>query len=179
MSTDEKALLPSMAIIRQHFQGKSRLADLEEIVGTKFEDPALLARAVTHRSCRLRIGRKIIVHSNEALEFLGDRVLELSVCNHLHQIYPGETEYFYATILSLTVSNASLGDIAESLGLQEFLVTRSVEVPSRRMLADLMEAIIGALYLDSGLGAVDRFLAKCLFPRISELVTRNLKSVRH
>ena len=158
---------------------RSRLADLEGIVGTRFENRALLAQAVTHRSCRLRVGSKIVVQSNEMLEFLGDRVLELSVCKHLHHTYPDETEYFYATILSLSVSNKSLADIAASLGLQDYLVTRSVKVPSQRLLADMVEAIIGALYLDSGLDAVDRFLGMCLFTRIGEIVRKNLESVRH
>ena len=132
---------------------------LEDRLGHRFDDPGLLARALTHRGA---VGsRKPGALTNERFEFLGDRVLGLVIAEALLQAFPDEDEGALAPRLAGLVSTPSLARVGEALGL-----ARHVKVaPGQRaddttatMLADACEAVIGALYLDGGLDAARTFI---------------------
>ncbi len=157
---------PKSTLICLELIDSDRLAELETIVGSKFKRRALLAQAVTHRSCHHDVNGKVIIQSNEKLEHLGDSVVRLAVCAFLHKKYPEEAEHFYSQVLATAVSNATLSDVGESLDLVRFLITRENCLLSKTVGADLVEAITAALHLDQGSSAVNRFLSFSLYPRV-------------
>ena len=160
--------LPPSTLICLQFMGAEKLAELEQIVGHKFKNPALLVQAMTHKSCQFDIGGKVIIQSNEKLEHLGDKVVGLIVCKFLHLKYPDKSEHFYSQVLEPSVSNKVLSQIGESIGLNRFLISR-VKTLSATVMADAMEAVLGALFLDAGSDVVDNFLSTCLYARVEEI----------
>jgi ribonuclease-3 len=134
------------------------VADVEVILGYHFQDPRLLREALTHRSAA-GSGRG----SNERLEFLGDRVLGLAVAVWLSEQYPREQEGALGRRLAHLVSQPVLARIAEELGLPALLSVAPGEARAgvrRRasVLADAIEALLGAMFLDGGLDPVQRFV---------------------
>jgi ribonuclease-3 len=134
------------------------IADVEIILGYHFQEPRLLREALTHRSAA-GSGRG----SNERLEFLGDRVLGLAVAVWLSEQYPREQEGALGRRLAHLVSQPVLAQIAEALGLPALLSVAPGEARAgvrRRasVLADAVEALLGAMFLDGGLEPVQRFV---------------------
>jgi ribonuclease III len=134
------------------------LADVETILGYHFQEPRLLREALTHRSAA-GFGRG----SNERLEFLGDRVLGLAVAVWLTEQYPREQEGALGRRLAHLVSQPVLARIADELGLPALLSVAPGEARAgvrRRasVLADAVEALLGAMFLDGGLEPVRRFV---------------------
>jgi ribonuclease-3 len=148
------------------------LSAAEAIVGHGFARPALLREALTHRSAvpgrRLARGRTAPATgagSNERLEFIGDRVLGLIVAEWLAERFPNEQEGALGPRLAQLVSQPVLAGIAEQLGLAAVLDVSPGEARAgvrkrATVLADAMEALIGALYLDAGLGAARDFIRR-------------------
>jgi len=141
----------------------SAVEDAQAWLGHRFARPDLLAEALTHRSAAGPRGRG----SNERLEFIGDRVLGLVVAEWLIERFPAEPEGSLGPRLAALVSKAALAGIAEAQGLGGFLNISRGE--ARRgvsgqatVLADALEAVIGALYLDAGLGAVRVFIRRIM-----------------
>lgn len=136
---------------------ESVLAECQRIVGYTFRDPALLATALTHAS--IASSR---VASNERLEFLGDAVLGMVVCDYLFHSFPGYLEGDLTKVKSAAVSRRMCARIANDLGLDRLLSlgkgmkTRSA-IPSS-LSAAVLEAVIGAIYLDSGIESARAFL---------------------
>jgi len=140
--------------------------DLEAIVGHHFAAPELLDRAVTHRSYRQMSNGM----DNERLEFLGDRVLGLVVSEHLCQSYPEWDAGQLSKGLARLVNATSLHAAAKRLSLGNHLRLGAGEEKTggrdkRRLLADVFEAILGAIYLDAGLPAAAAFLQRTLLGR--------------
>jgi ribonuclease-3 len=132
-------------------------------LGHRFARPDLLAEALTHRSAAGARGRG----SNERLEFIGDRVLGLVIAEWLIEKFPAEPEGSLGPRLAALVSKAALAGIAEAQGLGAHLNISRGE--ARRgvsgqptVLADALEAVIGALYLDAGLGEVRAFIRRIM-----------------
>ncbi len=128
----------------------ARPGDLRKSLGYPFQDQALLERALTHRSAGSR--------NNERLEFLGDAVLGMLIAEVLYRSFPEHSEGELSRLRSTLVRRETLAVIARELGLGEHLHLGSGELKSggfRRdsILADALEAIIGAVYLDGGLEA--------------------------
>lgn len=120
----------------------------------RFARPELLAEALTHRSAA--DPRKGLLDSNERLEFLGDRVLALVIAEWLAERFPQEREGALGKRLGVLVSAESLARVAEGMGLGDALRVPPGEkragVGARAsVLADALEALLGALYLDGGL----------------------------
>ncbi len=133
-------------------------AEVETILDYHFREPRLLREALTHRSAA-GAGRG----SNERLEFLGDRVLGLAVAVWLAEQYPREQEGALGRRLAHLVSQHVLARIAEELGLAALLSVAPGEARAgvrRRasVLADAVEALLGAMFLDGGLEPVQRFV---------------------
>jgi ribonuclease-3 len=136
------------------------LAALERSLGHRFRDAALARQALTHRS----FGSP----NNERLEFLGDSLLNCAVATLLYERFPNRPEGELSRLRSRLVSQAALCEVAARLGLGERLRLGEGELKSggfRRpsILADALEALLGAVYLDAGFeavrSAVERLLA--------------------
>ena len=141
----------------------------EAILGHSFERPALLHEALTHRSAahgrrgQHRRGERRGVGSNERLEFVGDRVLALIIAQWLIERFPEEQEGELGPRHAHLVSRKVLAVIAQTAGLSEALAVAPNEARAgvgqlANVLADAMEATIGALYLDAGLEGAQRFV---------------------
>lgn len=133
------------------------LAALAEKTGHRFRNPALLKTALTHAST----GAKL---NYERLEFLGDRVLGLAVAELLYAHFPGESEGDLALRLAALVQGKFLAGIAHEIGLGDHIALSPSEAQAggaakENILADVLEALIGALYLDAGLDQCRAFIA--------------------
>lgn len=136
-----------------------RIKDFEARLGRRFNDPALLERALTHASHGDGRSRE---DSNERLEFLGDRVLGLMAAEALHERFPGLDEGGLAARLNALVNKDACARAARKVDLGEALRLSPAEArlggrEKASILADACEAVIGALYLDGGLDTAREF----------------------
>jgi ribonuclease-3 len=141
---------------------------LEAILGTAVE-PALLERALTHRSYAYENGG---LPTNERLEFLGDAVLGLVVTDALYRNNPDLAEGSLAKLRASVVSTRALAGVARNLGLGKWMrLGKGEDVTGGRekasILADMMEAVIGAVYIERGLEGATR-LVLALFDPLME-----------
>jgi ribonuclease III len=132
------------------------LAELERRIGHAFADPGLAGQALTHRSHGA-------IH-NERLEFLGDSLLNCAVATLLYERFPKLPEGDLSRLRATLVNQSSLSEVATGLGLGDRLRLGEGELKSggfRRpsILADALEALLGAVYLDGGFEAVRRVVA--------------------
>lgn len=139
----------------------------EAILGHIFQRPELLAEALTHRSAAQgkAQGKGRPRASNERLEFIGDRVLGLTVAEWLAERFPREQEGDLGRRLAYLVSQPVLASVAESVGLAAALFVSPGEAKAgvakrATVLADALEAALGALYLDGGLAAARDFVRR-------------------
>lgn len=132
-------------------------------LGHRFDDPALLATALTHASAAFeRDGTR----GNERLEFLGDAVLDLVVARLLYLAHPDWREGELTRARSALVNTRFLARQARALGLADYLVLgrterRSGGAEKERVLANLFEAVIAAVYLDGGIEPVFGLVERC------------------
>ena len=138
-------------------------AGLEHRLGHQFDDPALLHEALTHSSAG-GTGRRIR-RNNERLEFLGDRVLGLVIADLLMARFPRESEGALTKRHAALVRRETLADVARELELGRWLVFGRSEIDAGgaanpAILADALEAVIGALYRDAGLAPVAAFIGQ-------------------
>ena len=145
---------------------------LLEVVGEPVDEPLLL-RALTHRSYAYENGG---LPNNERLEFLGDSVLGLVVTDSLYVDHPDLAEGQLAKLRAAVVNMRALADVARTLGLGEYLLLgRGEESTGGRdkasILADTMEAVIGTVYLSSGLTAAATFVHHQLDPLMRSSAT--------
>ncbi|OGI94752.1 ribonuclease III [Candidatus Nomurabacteria bacterium RIFCSPLOWO2_01_FULL_40_18] len=143
-----------------------------------FKNKDLLQQAFIHRSYINENPGTNLSH-NERLEFLGDAVLELIVTNFLYKKYPSYTEGELTALRSALVNAVIISEIATSLGMNEYLLLSKGETKDNGkarsyILANTYEAYIGALYLDQGIEAVDKFIHKSLLPKTEEIVSKKL-----
>lgn len=141
----------------------SGLTSAQALLGHDFTRPELLAEALTHRSAAGAKG----VGSNERLEFIGDRVLGLVVAEWLIERFPNEQEGKLGPRLAALVSKPSLAAIAETSNVGAMLSVAPGEAKrgvsaQATVLADALEAMIGALYLDAGLDAARSFVRRVM-----------------
>lgn len=145
-----------------------------------FTDPSLLITALSHRSSlNEKSSGTTATESYERLEFLGDAVLELATTRFLFQKFPSEPEGVLTAYRSALVKTTTLAGVAQELGLGKIMyMSRGEEATGGRenegLLADVTEAVIGALYLDQGFEAVETFLGKVLFPLFDEIKEKKL-----
>jgi ribonuclease-3 len=152
--------------------GSLNLDSLEQILGYRFHDRGLLARAMTHRSwaheqVSPRAQRDARYLHNEALEFLGDSILGLVVADYLFKAYPQATEGELSRMKHRLVSASTLAKASAELGLGDFLRFGRGEEKSggrgkRALLADVIEAVTGAIFVDGGLEAATAFVERAL-----------------
>jgi len=143
------------------------LKDLQTLINYKFSDEDKLYQALIHRSY-LNEHKNSLLESNERYEFLGDAVLELWSSNTLFELFPKFNEGKMTNLRSLIVCTKNLANIASKLDLGKFIMLSKGEEnhggrDNSSILADALEAIIGAIYLDSNfkkVSAVLNFLFK-------------------
>lgn len=148
--------------------------ELQTSLGITFKNQELLKQAFVHRSY-LNEARQI-KNSNERLEFLGDSVLSFLTSQFLYETYPEYPEGILTNVRSSLVKTTMLSDIAKSLGLGELLFLSHGEEASggrtnQSLLADVFEALLGAMFLDGGIDTCKSFLTAHLFPRAADIVT--------
>lgn len=134
--------------------GAAAEGEFQDRIGHRFGRAALLHQALTHRSAA--DPRRAQLDSNERLEFLGDRVLALLVAEWLAERFPEEREGDLGKRLGVLVARESLAKVAEALGLAALLRVPDSEGRTglrerTTVLADALEAVLGAIYLDAGL----------------------------
>jgi len=143
---------------------------LQEKLGHRFDDPAHLGRALVHRSY---CAEHPDAESNERMEFLGDAVLGLSVTNHVFREYPNLPEGELAKLRASVVNAEVLASLGAEIELGPALLLGKGEDASggrakASILADAMEAVIAAVYLDGGWSAADALVLRLLGERIRE-----------
>ena len=150
-------------------------------LGYRFDDIELLAQAVTHRSwCAEHAG----FASNERLEFLGDAVLGLVVTDHLHAVLPDAGEGHMSRIRAADVCAPALAEMGAEVDLGPVLLLGKGEDASGgrsrpSILADAMEAVFGAVYLDGGLSAAAEVVGRLVEPRLAHAGAPDPKSRLH
>jgi ribonuclease-3 len=134
--------------------------ELQDALDFHFHDELLLKLALTHKSYVFETSNEAL-DSNERLEFLGDSVLACVTADHLYHTFPELSEGDLSNIRAMLVKGETLADLARDLSLGDYLLMSKGErnnVKSQRVLAATFEAVLGAMYLDQGLEAAQRFL---------------------
>jgi ribonuclease-3 len=148
--------------------------ELEKILGVKIQNADLYLSAFTHRSY-LNENRGFALPHNERLEFLGDAVLELAATEYLYKNYPhpeGELTNFRSALVNYKM----LSDIAKRLGFEKFLLMSRGEAKDtgrarQVILANCIEAVLGALYLDLGYQETTNFIAREILVELSKVIS--------
>lgn len=146
--------------------------DVERKIGYKFKNRAVLEEALTHRSCRFE--KSDVDKDNERLEFLGDAVLGILVAAHLFRKYGDSQEGILTSMRSQIASGKMLAGIAGEAGLGEYLRLGKGEEGSggrRRssLLANALEALLGAAYVDGGMKAAEKIFATVILPHLNDI----------
>lgn len=156
----------------------STIKDFQNKLGVTFSDISLLETALTHRSF-LNENKSEGLQHNERLEFLGDAVLELATTDRLFKKYPNAPEGELTAYRAALVNTNSLAAISEELGLNEYIRLSKGEAKDtgrarQFILANAVEAIIGALYLDQGYEAAEKFIATYFYIKLDEVIEKKL-----
>jgi ribonuclease-3 len=152
------------------------ISQVEAKLGYRFLNRVHLQRALLHRS-HVHVAGNSRNQSNERLEFLGDAVLGLVVNEYLFLKFPGRAEGDLTKMKSLLVCGSRLSEVAGSLQLGSHIkMSRSEAATGGRkrssILADTMEAIIGAVYLDGGIEAAQSVIKQCLLDNSGKILAR-------
>lgn len=156
----------------------SHFSVLEERLGHVFRDRSLLLQAITHRSY-LNEHSDVTHEHNERLEFLGDAVLEMVVTEHLYKTY-SDPEGVLTNWRAALVNAKTLASISRDLQFEEFLLLSKGEARDKdskaRMyiLANAIEALIGAMYLDGGMEAAEVFIQKHILSHLPHIIEHEL-----
>ena len=142
---------------------------LEETLGYTFQDRSLLENALTHSSYANE-NRARGIQSNERLEFLGDSVLGMVTADYLYHTYPDLPEGVLTRTRAALVCEESLVEVAQALGLGEYLkLGKGEEAGGGRhrpsIQADAVEAVLAAVYLDGGIGSARKIIQKFILSR--------------
>lgn len=153
----------------------SNLSQIESLLNYQFKNESLLATALTHRSC---LNNPNTTESYERLEFLGDAILEKMISVFLYQKYPDKMEGFLTSARSATVRTESLSAISLKYGFNAFIkMSKGEESTGGRnnpsILEDVIESLIGALYLDGGSEASQAFFDSFILPNANLSVNEN------
>ncbi len=154
------------------------IKDFAKKINIDFNDIGLLEQAFTHRSFINEHGGAYWDH-NERLEYLGDAVLELAVSNHLYNKFPKEKEGVLTAYRSALVNTTTISLAAQKLGMNDCLRLSKGEAKDTGrarnfILADVFEAVIGAIYLDQGYEVAEKFIAENIFPLTDNVIKERL-----
>jgi ribonuclease-3 len=152
--------------------------ELAKALGITVTNPAFFQEALTHRSY-LNENRGYQYPHNERLEFLGDAVLELAVTKFLFAKFPQKPEGELTSLRAALVNGEMLGTIGKEIGLDTFLLMSRGEAKDtgrarNYLVANAMEAMIGALYQDQGYDAAESFIEKNIFTKLDQVIEEGL-----
>ena len=152
-----------------------------EILKKSFKDVNLLDHALTHRSWVNE--HKGIRSSNERLEFLGDAILEYVASKEIFTQFPDKEEGYLTALRANLVNTVALADVARKLELgQELFLSKGEEEGGGRdntsLLADTVEAIIGAIFVDRGVAAAETFIKDNLLTDVNQKASEPLKDFK-
>lgn len=174
-------MMASLAKDREDWQQPdARLQQAADRLGVRFRNLELLRQALTHLSYVNELSphlRDAVRQSNERLEFLGDAVLSLLVAEFLYRRYPDAPEGELTAYRTALVRTQTLARWARQLGLEDVLYLGRGEQPEPgrpvrdRILAGAFEAVLGAIYLDRGIGAARQFLIRLLEAEADERIS--------
>ena len=159
--------------------------ECEKSLGVSFANKSLLKQALTHSSY-INENPDFVLLGNERLEFLGDAILDFIVAEKLYKEFPELPEGKLTAIRASLVCRDALTEVASSLGLGDYLLLGRGEEASKGRtkpsnLANAMEAVIGAIYLDQGLVKAKKFVLSRLRPRLRKIkagkITLNYKAL--
>jgi len=156
----------------------ANVEDLESVLGTQFRDRAILKEALTHRSYINENPSWPLPH-NERLEYLGDAVLELIVTEFLYEKFPQDNEGRLTSLRAALVNYQMLSRVARDIKLEKYLYLSKGEAKDigkarEVILANAIEALFGAIYLDQGYGVSKRVIANIVFPHLDEIIEKGL-----
>jgi ribonuclease-3 len=141
----------------------------QKVLGYTFKDPHLLKEALTHAS----IADTRLV-SNERMEFLGDAVLDLIICEALYQRFPEYLEGELTKVKSAVVSRVTCAEVSHETGLTELLIigkgVSSGQAMPTSLAAAVYESIVAAIYLDGGFEAAKAYILRTMNPKIDQIV---------
>lgn len=144
------------------------LTKFEDAIGVKFRHIRLLARAFTDRSIGFT---HLTLGSNQRLEFLGDTVLQLICSEYLYRHFPEHHEGHLSLLRSSLVNNKTQAVVCDDLGMTQYAVYSNPKADLKtKDRADLLEAFLGALYVDKDLEYCEVFCQVCLFPRLQDFI---------
>jgi len=154
------------------------LEELEKTLNIKFRNKNLLKNAFIHRSY-LNEHSEEKLPNNERLEFLGDSILAFVVSTYLFQNHPDSQEGDLTNFRASLVNSKSLSEVAKRLNLGKFLyLSRGEETTGGRereyLLANTVESLIGAIYLDSGIEKVSSFIKNYILNNLGEIIEKEL-----
>ena len=147
--------------------------NLEKKLKLKFTNPKLLIKSLTHKSYDSK-------NNNEKIEFLGDRVLGLIIAKKLLEIYPKEKEGILDKKFASLVNKKKCLEIAKKIELEKYILVfnpknRNIKIEDK-VIADCLEALIGALYLDKGLNVAEKIILNLWKDHISASVITQIDS---
>ena len=154
------------------------LNQFEKIIGVEFNDTNLLKQALTHRSF-LNENKNLKGGHNERLEFLGDAVLELVITDYLYNEYPEKNEGDLTSIRSALVNAQTCAEVARRIEVNDYMLlsrgeAKDVGRARQYILANALEAIIGAIYMDLGYEKAKEFILKYITPMTEQIVKDEL-----
>jgi ribonuclease III len=158
---------------------KKDFAVLEKEIGVKFTNIDLLNQAVVHRSY-LNEHPDFRLHHNERLEFLGDAVLEIITTEFLFNNYPDTPEGDLTNWRASLVNSKMLAVVANEIGLEKCLYLSKGEARDKNskartyIIANAVEAIIGAIYLDQGITAATKFVSERMLSKLDNILSNQL-----
>ncbi len=129
---------------------------LEKIIGISFKNKDILIRSLTHKSCSNK--------NNERLEFLGDRVIALTLSKKLYDLYPNETEGILDKRFSKLVNKGTIYEISKKIELEKFLFlaksNKLNQAAKKNIVSNACEALIGAIFLEQGYEVTKELILK-------------------
>lgn len=147
-----------------------KLTSFEDSIGIKFTHIRLLARAFTDRSVGFT---NLTLGSNQRLEFLGDTVLQLIASDYLYKYFPEHHEGHLSLLRSSLVNNRTQSVVCDDLGMVNYALYANPKAELKtKDRADLLEAFLGALYIDKGLTFCQAFCNVCFFPRLHDFILK-------
>jgi ribonuclease III len=152
------------------------MEDFQKQIGIDFKDKSLLQQAFVHRSY-INENRSSGLEHNERLEFLGDAVLELVITDWLFKKYTNKPEGELTSFRSALVNADTCADIAKKIKMEEYMLLSKGESKDKGrarqyILANALEALIGAIYLDKGVGEARKFIEAHFMPLIDSIISR-------
>jgi ribonuclease-3 len=157
----------------------SDLKKLEKRIGIEFQNQKYLQQALVHRSY-INEHPDFTLGHNERLEFLGDAVLEIVITEYLFENYPDTPEGDLTNWRASLVNAKMLYTVAKDLGIEDYLLLSKGEAKDKNtkarqyILANAIEALIGAMYLDQGIEGPKKFIVNNIVSRLDEILKNEL-----